>query len=769
MRFRTLVAAGLVVTGLAPVGAAAQNSCTIRGTSGDDVLIGTSGPDVICAGAGDDRVEGRGGDDVIYGGDGDDVLVGESGDDRIFGGPGADHLEGTLGDDVLGGGPGDDTLLGAQGEDRLWGDLGDDLIEGGRDRDEANGGEGDDIVRGGETISGRYRPTDDGDVLGGGPGVDLLIGTNGDDVLMVGTDGGRAEGLDGDDRLHEAPDGANAELIGGDGDDRIVAAGPAELRPMPEVANPVAAPAPRDPAPVPAPAPAPDPAPAPVPDPEPPAAPDPAPAPVPQPVGEVYRIPNDRSIDWSTAGRPTPIPNAGASTSVLDHGAQPGDGRDDTAAFRSAIDSVRGRGGVVSIPAGTYDLSGQIQLSDDVVLRGVGASRTTLRFNGGVDTAIAIGENVNAGNGWRALPSDAARGTTTIRVADPDRFRVGGFAELDMRNLWEAAPGNNGWSQPPDPNAETWRTRTRGQLVRVVGVDNGAIRIATGLNLAFATADGARIRPIDLTRNAGVERLSIRMPDGSVGYGIRLQHTADSWITDVDMSGARRAQVEVFVSLGCELRGNHLHNASAAGNGGQGYGFSIQRHSTGCLVENNVISGMRHATLLHVGATGNVYAYNHSTDSVHPEGDRADLSFHGHHANHNLVEGNVVQQINIADWWGRVGPGNTIFRNCIRPVRGNDSGSLRISYDSDRQNVVGNIFVRTGSRLLIDAGVDGTLNHRNWIGGAWTRSGQAPTDLPASLYLDGSPGFSGPWPVADNGAASCTNGAAQRGARVANP
>jgi hypothetical protein len=111
--------------------------CTISGTSGDDVLEGTPGPDVICAKGGDDVVHGGGGYDVIllgagddtaYAGGGIDLVHGGSGDDRIrggddrdlvTGGPGVDHLRGDGGDDTLVGGAGHDVLRGGSGKDEL--------------------------------------------------------------------------------------------------------------------------------------------------------------------------------------------------------------------------------------------------------------------------------------------------------------------------------------------------------------------------------------------------------------------------------------------------------------------------------------------------------------------------------------------------------------------------------------------------------------------------------------------------------------------------
>jgi hypothetical protein len=58
-------------------------TCTRRGTSGANKLVGGSGRDVLCGGGGDDRLEGRGGADTLIGGKGHDTLRGGRGRDEL--------------------------------------------------------------------------------------------------------------------------------------------------------------------------------------------------------------------------------------------------------------------------------------------------------------------------------------------------------------------------------------------------------------------------------------------------------------------------------------------------------------------------------------------------------------------------------------------------------------------------------------------------------------------------------------------------------------
>ena len=150
---------------------------TIVGTTGDDVINGTSGPDVIA---------GLGGNDTINGGKGDDVICGYAGDDTLNGDDGNDTLIGSYGNDELDGGKGSDTLTGGDGSDVLDGRDGEDVLDGGSGNDALTGGDGDDTLAGGNGNDALTGNKGD-DVLDGGADNDTLVGNNGDDSLTGGT------------------------------------------------------------------------------------------------------------------------------------------------------------------------------------------------------------------------------------------------------------------------------------------------------------------------------------------------------------------------------------------------------------------------------------------------------------------------------------------------------------------------------------------------------------------------------------------------------
>lgn len=97
--------------------------------SGNDIVAGDEGANLLSTGAGFDVVDGDEGDDVILGGAGNDDLLGDFGDDLVHGGSGHDFVIGGHGDDELEGNGGNDFLSGYLGADLMTGGSGADAFE----------------------------------------------------------------------------------------------------------------------------------------------------------------------------------------------------------------------------------------------------------------------------------------------------------------------------------------------------------------------------------------------------------------------------------------------------------------------------------------------------------------------------------------------------------------------------------------------------------------------------------------------------------------
>ena len=119
------------------------------GGSGDDVLFGGKGDDILIGDGFDSSAElashmgttvgdltfdkvadyvVQNSDELGAMGSGNDILHGGEGDDLLLGGGGNDILNGGLGDDILYGGTGNDTLTGGKGDDILHGGTGSDTF-----------------------------------------------------------------------------------------------------------------------------------------------------------------------------------------------------------------------------------------------------------------------------------------------------------------------------------------------------------------------------------------------------------------------------------------------------------------------------------------------------------------------------------------------------------------------------------------------------------------------------------------------------------------
>ncbi|WP_119169284.1 glycosyl hydrolase family 28-related protein [Algihabitans albus] len=87
-----------------------------------------------------------------------------------------------------------------------------------------------------------------------------------------------------------------------------------------------------------------------------------------------------------TATAQTGSPAPGQPVSVLDFGAIPGDGQDDSAAFQSALDAAP-TNGLVVVPAGTYELDSTVTVANRH-LQGLGMPALLCRM---ADTCVEIG------------------------------------------------------------------------------------------------------------------------------------------------------------------------------------------------------------------------------------------------------------------------------------------------------------------------------------------------------------------------------------------
>jgi len=441
-------------------------------------------------------------------------------------------------------------------------------------------------------------------------------------------------------------------------------------------------------------------------------------------------IPEDRRIDWNP-GIPGGIPEiAGPVENILDHGADPAGVNDSRTAVLNALDALPVSGGVVYIPEGNYRIGSKISIErDNIVFRGTGPkSKLLIESSGNCIEIVA-----RMSGDWQNLPEGAAKGAVKVTVEDGSKFSPGQFAEIEQENDSVLMYTRPEWIQ-------SWSMNAVGQLFEVESVNGNVLTFRAPVNIDYSASLNARIRPLQLVKNVGIEELFIEKMVAR-GHTVAFINSAYCWIRNIESYHTRRSHIHMTACLGNVVRESYIHSSFTYGGGGSGYGVECGQHTTSTLVENNVFDSLRHAMLVQVGANGNVFGYNYSINPVQGDGETnlnigwipPDISIHGHYTFMNLFEGNELEEIGIADWWGPAGPGNTYFRNKV-------NGEGIFYYDeSHYQNVIGNVTTQITDD---DNKSKFKLEHGNVVEDMVIWDPDIPDhNLPYSYYLDSVPAF----------------------------
>jgi len=377
------------------------------------------------------------------------------------------------------------------------------------------------------------------------------------------------------------------------------------------------------------------------------------------------QIPNVAYAGYRTGDRPLPRPWVVAN--VRDFGARPDGTVDSTDAINRAI-AAAGRcgGGAVFVPAGTYRIDGIVQVGyDNVVLRGAGSGRTTLRctrslteiigpwgspyggdksawsWTGGLVWVCPAGRfrdqvaGIRAGGfpaeGWIGddllgrITADAPRGARTLLVDSARGLRSGQRVLLKLQN--DAAYGLYQHISGDIPGAASYNWADRAKLngypfvwpVRIVAVRGRRITLAQPLPVAVRTVWSPRLTTVGpVVRDAGVEHLTIELPSRpqprhlyDTGFnGLLFQLAWDCWARDVVVSdadnGILMTSAKGVTLTGTRVRGRGRHHS---------YTCRVQSHdnlNTGFVIEKSTVpvapGSVHHGINVEILSCGNVWA-----------------------------------------------------------------------------------------------------------------------------------------------------------------
>jgi hypothetical protein len=457
-------------------------------------------------------------------------------------------------------------------------------------------------------------------------------------------------------------------------------------------------------------------------------------------------IPPEYSIDWSNCGIPagaaaTPVKRVDIKTDFQ----AVGNGKtDDSSAFNKAVAGASGPLEIY-IPEGVYLLKSPVVINrDNIYITGAGADKTTLVFdlNGTTSNCITIAGTVS--NDYSKAVDGFSKGSARIKIDNSGATTGGRFLAIFQDNDPAVMYTKPEWNQP-------WAKESVGQVFGAVSVKDGFAEIDEPLHLDFKKDMSPRLVKINAVVNCCISSLHLKRLDKGDADMIHIADAAFCSVRDIESEMIMRSHVSISESYKCEVENSYFHHAFDYGGGGHGYGVELKRWASNCLVQNNSFFHLRHSMMVHQGANGNVFGYNCSTGPIatgdhDPNSAVCDISIHGHYPFMNLFESNSVQKIELSDYWGPSGPGNTFLRNKI------GAEGVRINDKTDGENFIGNVIVNADygiepapgaavTNILTQANVDyGEISYETTI---------KERDIPDSLYLKDKPDFIkvDNWPV----------------------
>ena len=399
-------------------------------------------------------------------------------------------------------------------------------------------------------------------------------------------------------------------------------------------------------------------------------------------------IPDERRVEWESAIQNINIQQPDIQISVMDFGATGNGTTNDQPAVMDAIFSLGGQLGYVYFPPGEYLIQDPIILPDSCILKGAGSNLSTLIFNLGETTDNCISISKSQTSSFVTITDGYNKGDNLITVANINSFTVGDYIEIRQENgVWDVVP-------------ISWADYSVGQITRVVAIVGNSLMLESELRIDYSPELNPEVRPIIPISNVGIQCIKIKRldePEEGAGANIYTNMAANCFVRGVESDSSVGSHVSINSSINLLIDGCYFHHAfTYDGAGMRGYGVTLSHHTSECLITNNVFRYLRHAMMIKTGANGNVFSYNYSIEPYRSEqihDASGDISFHGHYAYSNLIEGNIVQNIIIDHYWGPSGPFNTIFRN-----RAELYGIIMTTSDlleTSRQNFVGNEVTNT--------------------------------------------------------------------------
>ena len=458
-----------------------------------------------------------------------------------------------------------------------------------------------------------------------------------------------------------------------------------------------------------------------------------------------------RLVDWTRAGVEGGIRDYGRVIDFVEAGGD-ATGRTDNAPLLQSMIRGLAEDTVIFFPAGVFRFDRRITLLETsrlnlpgIILRGAGTRETKLLFMDPVagDAGLLDVSGYRVGSDI-PVQDGLTKGSTSITLQSATGVAPGAWLAIRQDN----DPDAMATVRPiPDyldsiDNDSGWAARVVGQIVKATAVEGNTVTIDRPLHLDFTWANPT-VTVIRMIEGIGFEDFTLENAVAAANrVNVDFLYAANCWIRNVHSLMAMRFHVGTERCANLTIRDSWFDDAHRHDGGGHGYGTLIADTTTHCLIENNVFRKLRHSMVWKEGANGNVFAYNYSTEGKWDgSGVPPDISGHGHFAFANLIEGNIVQNVHVSDYWGPIGPDNLYLRNRVT------NRGIRIENRTMDQSLLGNEPVPPFTPFIaVDGTSTGAYLHGNREGGGiqW-RPGESQV-VSDSYFHSSKPAF---WPIDD--------------------
>jgi hypothetical protein len=414
-----------------------------------------------------------------------------------------------------------------------------------------------------------------------------------------------------------------------------------------------------------------------------------------------------RMIDWSQVGVVGGIPTRSTVCATLNPGAS-------ASQINSAIASCPS-GQVVYLNAGTYNLSSGIDFAghSNVTVRGAGSDKTFISFSSGAGcNGLNADVCIEGANNYQNSPDNTAtwtagyaKGTTQITLSNVNNLHVGtSILILDQQDN-ASDPGTafvcatTGVCSMEGPSGSGRSGRAQEQLVQVQAISGNTVTITPGLYMSNwnASQSPGAWWSSSVISNDGIEDVSLDHSGSSASSGISIYGAINCWVKNVRSLNSNRNHVWLLETIHSTVRDSYFYGTQNAAS--QSYGVEMYMTSDD-LIENNIFQHVAAPVLPNGSVSGNVIAYNFSTDDYYAGTSWMAYAnqLHGAGTDMALFEGNESNGF-IADPIHGTHNFITVFRNEYAGWESGKTGQtipINLASYSRYFNVIGNVLGHAG-------------------------------------------------------------------------